>query len=125
MHLEEFFSFAPDISSAKQMIASPTHVPTNPERDLLKWQGEITAANAEEIWRKTVKWLAQTSLPRKLVIDLSEVVFIDSSGLGVMLRARKMAQREGCKLIFAGLRPAVRNVLHIARLEQFLLAGEP
>ncbi len=130
MHLEEFFSFAPDMPSAKQRIALPAqNLPLNPtipagaEPDLLIWQGEITAANAEDIWRKTVKWLARNPLPRQLVIDLSEVMFIDSSGLGAMLRTRKMAQRQGAKLIFTGLRPAVRNVLHIARLEGFLLAA--
>ena len=58
------------------------------------------------------------------MIDLSAVRFIDSTGLGLMIRAKKLAQREGKRVVFTGLQPAVRNVLHLARLEEFLL-GRP
>ena len=54
-------------------------------------------------------------------IDLTRVRFIDSSGLGVMVRTKKLAQRHGTKLVFTGLTPPVRNVLQLARLEEFLL----
>jgi len=38
-----------------------------------------------------------------------------------MVRARKLAQREQVKLEFIHLQPAVQNVVHLARLEEFLL----
>ena len=53
-------------------------------------------------------------------LDLSDVRFIDSSGLGLMVRAKKLASQRGLNLAFRGLQPAVRNVVHVARLETFL-----
>jgi anti-anti-sigma factor len=56
-------------------------------------------------------------------IDLSEVSFIDSSGLGVMVRAKKLAKQQQQELWFVAPQIAVRNVLHLARLERLLLNG--
>jgi anti-anti-sigma factor len=56
-----------------------------------------------------------------LVIDLSGVRFMDSTGLGLMVRARKLARLEQVKLEFTHPQPAVQNVVHLARLEEFLL----
>lgn len=48
---------------------------------------EIMAALAEEI---------DTALPQYLVVDLSKVTFMDSSGIAVLLNAwRRMGQLEG------------------------------
>jgi anti-anti-sigma factor len=52
------------------------------------------------------------------------VRFIDSTGLGIMVRAKKLAQREQVKLEFIHPQPSVQNVVHIAKLEQFLF-GSP
>jgi anti-anti-sigma factor len=58
---------------------------------------------------------------RQAIINLSSVRFIDSSALGVMVRARKLALEQGVELLFTGLCPAVQNVVQLARLEDFLL----
>jgi anti-anti-sigma factor len=86
----------------------------------LLWQGEITAANAAEVWDTTETHLI-SKRRRELVIDMSGVRFMDSTGLGMMVRAKKLAQREEVKLEFVHLQPAVQNVVHLARLEEFLL----
>ena len=52
---------------------------------------------------------------------MSGVRFMDSTGLGLMVRAKKLAQREQVKLEFIHLQPAVENVIQLARLEEFLL----
>jgi len=59
------------------------------------------------------------------VIDLSRVRFIDSSGLGLMVRAKKVARSHGATLAFTGLQPAVHNVVRLAQLEAFLLDTTP
>lgn len=49
-----------------------------------------------------------------IVFDLSNVSFIDSSGLGVILgRYRRIADRGG-KMAFVGVEPAVRRVLELS-----------
>ena len=47
------------------------------------------------------------------------------TGLGMMVRAKKLAQHEQVKLDFIHLQPAVQNVVHLARLDEFLLAETP
>jgi len=54
-------------------------------------------------------------------INLAGVRFIDSSGVGLMVRARKEAVQRGIQLKFADPSPAVLNVLRTLRMEQKLL----
>jgi N-acetylglucosaminyldiphosphoundecaprenol N-acetyl-beta-D-mannosaminyltransferase len=130
LHIQEFFAVAPDFDAARILIqdisfeqrewvrANSCRVP----KQIVSWRGEITAANADPVWQETEKLIRpEADSPQPLVIDLSQVRFMDSSGLGVMVRARKLAQREGVQLSFDGPQPAVLNVLRIAQLENFLL----
>jgi len=128
MHLRNFFDSAPDLTSAQELIALRTReragavtpsdaAPSSP----LLWQGEITAANADAVWELTQIHLMTPPGRRELVVDMTAVRFIDSSGAGVMLRARKFAQQHSIKLKFTGVHDDVRNVLRISRLEEFLL----
>jgi exopolysaccharide biosynthesis WecB/TagA/CpsF family protein/anti-anti-sigma factor len=128
MRLQDFFATAPDISCARELIAvrareeaSAVRLRTSAAPNPLLWQGEITAANAQEVWDTTETHLTSKQR-RELVIDMSGVRFMDSTGLGMMVRAKKLAQREQVKLEFVHLQPAVQNVVHLARLEEFLLA---
>jgi N-acetylglucosaminyldiphosphoundecaprenol N-acetyl-beta-D-mannosaminyltransferase len=87
----------------------------------LRWHGEITAANAEAVWESTQRFLMRPSPNGTKKIDLSKVRFIDSTGLGLMVRAKKSSLELQETLHFVGLQPPVRNVLRLARLEDFLL----
>lgn len=128
MQLQNFFACAPDFAAAQELIAARAREQTGAVRlrspaeiNPLLWQGEITAANAPEVWSTTETHL--TSKQRKeLVIDMSGVRFMDSTGLGLMVRAKKLAQREHIQLEFVHLQPAVKNVVHLARLDEFLSA---
>jgi anti-anti-sigma factor len=98
----------------------------------LVWYGEITAVNVDQVWERTRSYIEEASTvrdgseePNSIVIDLSVVRFIDSSGLGLMVRARKFAAQIGLKLRFTNVQSAVLNVVRIARLEGFLLDQEP
>ncbi len=130
LHLDDFFTKAKDVASATQLlrlrsletvtaVASDAAVSSS----FLRWQGEITAVNAEEVWADCQSRLrhAAESSQVELIIDLSAVRFIDSSGLGVMVKIKRLAQRHGTKLVFIKPQPAVLNVLHLSRLEDFLL----
>ncbi len=130
MKLENFFATAPDIAAAQQIInarlreQSNAAVPASPPAlNPLLWQGEVTAANAKEVWKTTEIQIAAKQRS-ELVIDLSGVRFMDSSGLGLMVRAKKLALNESVKLTFTNPQPAVENVVRLARLEEFLLGEE-
>jgi N-acetylglucosaminyldiphosphoundecaprenol N-acetyl-beta-D-mannosaminyltransferase len=130
MKLEGFFDSAVDYPTARDLIHSRARERFNTVRlrdakvpNVLFWEGEITAANAKEVWRKTEILLTSTQR-QEFVIDLSAVRFMDSTGLGLMVRAKKLARREGVKLMFVDPQPAVRNVIQVARLKELLLATD-
>jgi anti-sigma B factor antagonist len=56
--------------------------------------------------------------PAKLVVDLSKVSYIDSSGLAVLIEAMQAVEEYGGKFAIAGMQETVRSIFEIARLDQ-------
>lgn len=127
MRIDEFFCSAPDLATAQHLLRVRTREQSSPVTPRtaaavmpLVWHGEITATNADQVWENTRQYVEAGPAERDLALDLSDVRFIDSSGLGVMIRLKRLAQQQGANLVFKGIHPAVQNVIQIARLEQFL-----
>jgi len=53
---------------------------------------------------------------RCLVVDLSEVEFIDSSGIGMLLMAQDLAEQRQCEYLLRGVRPGPWSILEQAHL---------
>jgi anti-sigma B factor antagonist len=56
--------------------------------------------------------------PDKLVIDLSRVTYIDSSGLAVLIEGMQNVEEYGGTFAIAGMQETVRSIFEIARLDQ-------
>ena len=54
---------------------------------------------------------------RAVLLDLTEVEFLDSSGLGAVVTARKLLG-AGHRLALAGLQPAVEKVLRLTHMDR-------
>ncbi len=54
----------------------------------------------------------------RLVLDLSPLSFIDSSGLSALVAALKAARARGGDVRLAGLTPAVRSIVELTRLHR-------
>jgi anti-sigma B factor antagonist len=52
-----------------------------------------------------------------VLLDLSEVEFLDSSGLGAVVAARKLLGKRN-RLALAGLQPAVEKVLRLTHMDK-------
>jgi N-acetylglucosaminyldiphosphoundecaprenol N-acetyl-beta-D-mannosaminyltransferase len=132
MRLQDFFLCARNIESAQEIIAAGSGEEStgvtrrsDASQTVLAWHGEITATNAEAIWQRTREHLAMLSSKEAATIDLAAVRFMDSTGLGLMVRIRKLSSQNKQAVHFINFQPAVRNVLRLARLEEFLLnSGE-
>ena len=57
--------------------------------------------------------------PKRLVVDLSQVPYVDSSGLAVLIGAKQELEAEGGVFLLAGAQEAVRTILESARLDQY------
>jgi anti-sigma B factor antagonist len=58
----------------------------------------------------------------RIVIDLTEVVFIDSSGLGALIAGLKATRQAGGDLRIAQVPEQVRTVLRLTNLDRVLRA---
>lgn len=129
MRLTEFFHIAESDQAAVELLEKIKEEPLlsaglpQIASNRLLWRGEITAANAVAVWASTYKYITASAVDGQKTIDLSNVRFIDSTGLGLLVRARKLSLAREENLEFVGLRPAVRNVLRLSRLEEFLLGS--
>jgi anti-sigma B factor antagonist len=58
--------------------------------------------------------------PRELVLDLGEVPFVDSSGLGLLIATHERASRADVDLAITGAGPEIQRVFRIAGLDGVL-----
>ena len=95
----------PASSNTKPLQSRSNVVPLKGEIDLHVSPG-VTAALNDVIDKK----------PERLVVDLSDVSYIDSAGLAALIQA--MQKVEGGKFMLAGLQETVRSIFEISRLDQ-------
>jgi anti-anti-sigma factor len=89
---------------------------SQPEPAIIALEGEIDlheSPNVREMLRPHIEAKA-----RRVFIDMAEVSYIDSSGLAVLIDAMQRIANYGGKFGMIGLRPAVRKILEISRLDQ-------
>ena len=56
--------------------------------------------------------------PKKLIVDLARVTYVDSSGLAVLIEGMQNVAKYGGTFAVAGLQETVRLIFEIARLDQ-------
>jgi len=80
----------------------------------IKFQGKLVAESSEQV-RQLVKPLIPEG--GRIVIDLGDVSYLDSSGLGTLLGLKVSAIRQGfCILELANLTPRIKELLRITNL---------
>ena len=81
---------------------------------LLKLAGELDMASAETL-RETVDRVLANS-PRRIVFEISELEFMDSSGIAVLISASNNVE----KVELRNAQPIVRRVVEVAGLTAIL-----
>ena len=89
---------------------------STPEPGVLALEGEIDLHESPQIKEK-MQPLLSAKLPQVL-IDLGGVSYIDSSGLALFIEAMQRVQAYGGKFALCNLRPSVKSIFEIARLDQ-------
>lgn len=62
---------------------------------------------------------AQESRPKRLIVNMEGVGYMDSSGLATLVEAMKLTRSGGTRLVLAGLSDRVKAIFEIARLERY------
>ena len=79
--------------------------------------GELDV-NAVSRIRDTLTDLTKAASPQ-IVVNLARATYIDSSGLGVLMGARREALKRGGRLALCGMTKDVRMVFELTRLNKF------
>ncbi len=90
------------------------------ERDGLTtvWvRGALDYQGADQL-REQLKTLAAKAAAPRLVVDLSQVPFIDSNGLVALVSGQKAMRQQDGELILSGVKPQVMRVFQLTRLDR-------
>jgi anti-anti-sigma factor len=82
--------------------------------------GKFLAGSDGPYLRQKVKDFIEAGA-KKLIVDFSEVPYIDSTGLGFLVGARVTAQNAGVRMVLANLGSHVRKTLDDVQLSQFFV----
>lgn len=62
----------------------------------------------------------RTDPPQSLVLDLSSVPYMDSAGMGAIINYYVSCQRNGRKLVVAGVNPRVHELFRMTKVDGLL-----
>ena len=79
--------------------------------EVLELKGPLTAANAAAFQNA----MRREEPAETVILDLSEVPYIDSSGLGSLLTAYVTRQKSGRKMVLSGINPRVQKLFDVTR----------
>ena len=85
----------------------------------IKLTGEIDHHSAVNV-RSDIDGLILNLFPRKVVLDLSEISFMDSSGLGLIMGRYSLVKELGGTLSLRAPTVAVMKILTLAGMERMI-----
>jgi anti-sigma B factor antagonist len=77
--------------------------------------GRITLGEAASAFRDTIRDLTAKG-NKKILLNLSEVSYVDSSGIGEMVSSYTTIHGSGGQLKLLGLNKRIKDLLHITKL---------
>tara|TARA_B110000503_G_C7076374_1_gene383094 strand:+ start:53 stop:427 length:375 start_codon:yes stop_codon:yes gene_type:complete len=87
-------------------------------QSIIYLSGEIDLSNADSIKEQAIKLLERK---KDLILNLSGVTYIDSSGISILIESHKNAMQQGVKSILQDVSKEALKVIMMARLEQILI----
>jgi anti-sigma B factor antagonist len=103
-------------------IGFSTQIDRGPEIVVVRCRGRLLAGSHDSFYGDVQ---ALFSDRKRIVLDLTELTHMDSSGLGTVIRIYVSAKSAGCELQLVNLGPRIRQVFGIANLMSFFtIIGE-
>lgn len=94
------------------------HSHINESTHVIKLTGEVDAYTAPKLKEELIP--ATEKPDTEIVMDLSDIEYMDSTGLGVIIAGLKSAQKNNNKLQVKGLTPRVERLFKITGLLDLL-----
>ncbi len=94
---------------------------TTPTETIVRCSGRITSSTAD-LLRNAVRDLIPTN--KSIQVDLTDVGYLDSAGLGMFVGLYITAKRGNCRLKLINLNQRIRELLSLTRLAEVLEGHE-
>lgn len=83
---------------------------------VLTVRGEVNMSSSPELRRALQRVLQER--PRRLIVDLAGVTYIDSSGMATLVEALQHTRKMEAEMVLRGMRERIRAVFRLARLDE-------
>ena len=84
-------------------------------KETVSMQGRITIDSADQMRRRLAN--ALRTHPTLVAVDLSEVPYMDTSGLATLLEAMRTAHQQGTQLVLSGIQQQPGYLLKVTELD--------
>ena len=84
---------------------------------VLRAHGRLTLGEGASTLRETIESVVAGN-PTKIVLDLTDVSYVDSAGLGALVAAYTFVTSRGGRLVLAGLQKRVLDLLQTTKLDK-------
>jgi len=88
-----------------------------PSQEVLSLRGPLTANNAPTFQNA----MRREEPAHTVILDLSDVPYIDSAGLGLLVSAHVSRQKAGRRMVLSGINPRVQRLFEITRVTDLFL----
>ncbi|MED4911004.1 STAS domain-containing protein [Brevibacillus centrosporus] len=89
---------------------------------VLHFHGELDLEVAATLFRDKLETVVYRT-EKELVLDLTDLSYIDSTGIGILVSVLKIRNERKAALTVQNIPAGVRKLLEITGISQFLLAG--
>ncbi|NLT08948.1 MAG: STAS domain-containing protein [Ruminococcus sp.] len=88
-------------------------------RSVAALSGEIDHHNAREIRAELDRYIISVQ-PEELVMDMKDITFMDSSGIGLIMGRSKLIKECGGRLEVREPQPYIKRVLRLSGIERIV-----
>ncbi|MDH5716540.1 MAG: STAS domain-containing protein [Spirochaetia bacterium] len=90
---------------------------------ILAVDGDVDLYNVSELKQSIYKIVDDENI-NSLIIDMKNINYMDSSGIGALVAGQKKVKTKGGKFALLNVRDEVINILRLATLDQFFTIYE-
>lgn len=87
--------------------------------NILELNGDIVFENSNQV-KTDIKEILKKHDIKEIILDISGVTFVDSSGIGVFISIFKFIREKNGKMALAGPKQKVYRVFELTRIDQII-----
>lgn len=127
MNLDRLIPSVGSLAEVRSRFDQDLHDSGGPHATIvLEVEGDITAGRVDELRSWIEKSWADKSDARRLVLDLRQVNFMDSSGIGLLVSIKRLIEsRAASTFRIQKANDNIRNVLEVSRMADFFQLDAP